>query len=173
MQTIKFYDALLSEHFTDFIDCKNLLNSLPGNIDIVNLKMAYDEQLYLWIHHAGILGFKACWDHFNEPKEPNVLDLDPEEYLEEGRIRTFPIYQAAQQQINAIAPRLTAQHHHIIIDYYSYLQTCAPKIAHYKGFLLANEVLPHIIPTFVKDTAYTEKYRQFLINWCGNSSFLE
>ena len=47
-------------------------------------------------------------------------------------------------------------------SFYSYLQTVGYKIAHYYGFVLADQLLPHLIPGYYADSVYVSTYAAIL-----------
>ena len=54
-----------------------------------------------------------------------------------------------------------------IYDYYNYLKTVGYKVAHYYGYLLADQLLPHLIPGYYADSAYVSTYSLILHNDIG------
>ena len=45
-----------------------------------------------------------------------------------------------------------------IDNYYNYLRTIGYKVAHYYGFVLADQLLPHLIPGYYADSVYVSTY---------------
>ena len=54
-----------------------------------------------------------------------------------------------------------------ILDYISYLETTGPKLAHYFGFALGNEILPNLVPGYHPDRVLTMQYKAMLTHYLG------
>ena len=49
----------------------------------------------------------------------------------------------------------------------SHLETVGPKLAHYYGYVLGNQLFPHVIPGYVADPQLTLRYRHTLEAYFG------
>lgn len=56
-------------------------------------------------------------------------------------------------------------------SFYSYLQTVGYKVAHYYGYLLADQLLPHLVPGYYADSAYVSTYGLILNKDIGVNVF--
>lgn len=80
----------------------------------------------------------------------------------------LPQVQASQETINAFLKRLREQPVEKrdsidgITSYMSYYETVGYKLAHYFGFIFADEFLEHVIPGYYRDSATTSKYKREL-----------
>lgn len=116
------------------------------------------------------LGFKANLDHFIDPIGRTFLDADPEVYLREDVAKHFPDYQNAvrvQEQFYAALSPEQKDKHEDISTYISHLETVGPKLAHYYGYVLGNQLFPRVIPGYVADPQLTLRYQHMLKNYLG------
>ena len=126
---------------------------------------AIDNQLRSLVLFSGMLGLKANLDHFIDPIARSFLDVDTEVYLREETAHRLPEYKAAQQTRDAFFARLSSEEQDIydaVTEYTCYLETVAPKLAHYYGYVLGNELLPQVIPGYHPDTLQTAQYEAML-----------
>ena len=83
----------------------------------------------------------------------------------ERRMHTLPEVQKALEIRNAfyeVLRTLPEEKRRItegITEYMSYLETTGYKLAHYFGFILADEFLHHVVPGYVSDSVATMQYR--------------
>ena len=164
---VEYFDALFERADKDFAAIKKRLQSLPKNEKISTLKNAYNRQVKAWILFAGALGYRANLELFRDPMKPNVLEVDPDIYLRESVLHRMPAYREAQEVIDRVAPLLPQEHWQIILEYYMYFETVIPKIAHLKGFMLADQLLPYTEPGYVSDLLYTDEYHKKIVEWSG------
>ena len=105
---------------------------------------------------SAALGLKANLDHFRDPIARTFLEVDPEIYLRESVAHSLPQYIEAQKIRDA------AEANDAIIEYTTYLETFGPKLAHYFGYLLGDELLPKIIPGYQPDPLLTIRYQAWV-----------
>ena len=122
---------------------------------------AIRRQISAQMIFAGYLGFQANVDHFLNPVARTFIDVDPETYLREGVARTLPEYTSAQGIIDSFWKQLPPELNELferVIAYTAHLETVVPKMAHYNGFLLGNELLPLVMPGYQLDSQLTIRY---------------
>lgn len=134
----------------------------PSVDDVVNAinRQAVSNWLF-----SGWLGFKANMDHFMDPIARTFLDVDNETYLRERIGKTLPDYVLAQAIIDDFCRQLNPEQKHVFEDmicYISHLETIVPKIAHYHGYLLGNELHRYMIPGYQPDARMTIQYSMAL-----------
>ena len=110
---------------------------------------------------SAALGLKANLDHFRDPIARTFLEVDPEIYLRESVAHNMPQYIEAQKILD------TAEVNDTIIEYTTYLETIGPKLAHYFGFLLGDELLLRVIPGYQPDPLLTIRYRDWVRTYMG------
>ena len=142
----------------------------PSVTDLVN---AIDQQIGSTLLFSCFLGIKANLDHFIDPVSCTFLDVDPEIYLRENVAKQLPDYQSSQhtqeQFYATLSPAQKEKYEEDIITYICHLETIGPKLAHYYGYELGNQLFPHIIPGHVEDLHLTLQYRHMLEEYLGIS----
>ena len=114
---------------------------------------------------AGYLGFHENIDHFLNPVARTFTEVDPEIYLRERVSRTLPEYVSAKAYIDIFRSLLSSEQQPVfenITIYISHLETIIPKIAHYEGFLLGNDLLRYVLPGYFPDSQLTARYSLLL-----------
>ena len=150
----------------------NAMKTLSGELgDAVTDEInAIEQQCASDLLFSGFLGLKANLDHFMDPVARNFLDVDFEVYLREEVAHRLPEYVQAQQNRERFYSQLTSAQREIYEDvstYTCHLETVGPKLAHYFGYLLGNELLPRIIPGYCVDSVLTIKYGAVLGKYMG------
>ena len=125
------------------------------------LAEAIDAQTASDLLFSALLGRKANLDHFHDPIARTFLEVDPEIYLRETVAHSLPQYIEAQKIRNTIDANDD------IITYATYLETFGPKLAHYFGYLLGDELLPRVIPGYQPDPLLTTGYRAWMRTYLG------
>ena len=131
---------------------------------------AIEQQCASDLLFSGFLGLKANLDHFMDPVARNFLDVDFDVYLREETAHRLPEYERAEKSRDRFYSLLSPVQQKIyedVITYTSYLETVGPKLAHYYGYLLGNELLPRIVPGYHKDSILTARYTTMLENYFG------
>ena len=120
------------------------------------LAEAIDAQTASDLLFSAALGLKANLDHFRDPIARTFLEVDPEIYLRESVAHSLPQYIEAQKIRDA------AEYDDDITAYTTYLETVGPKLAHYFGYLLGDELLPRVIPGYQPDPILTIRYQAWV-----------
>jgi len=169
---VENFDDFATDH-TRFKDALSWLEkelaegTSPSAEKLVN---AIDQQIGSTILFSYFLGLKANWDHFIDPIGRTFLDVDTEVYLREDLARRLPDYQNAQhtqEQFYASLTPVQQERYEDITSYICHLETVGPKLAHYYGYLLGNQLFPRIIPGYGEDAPFTFQYRNMLENYLG------
>ncbi len=124
-----------------------------------------EQQIGSMVLFSFFLGLKANLDHFIDPIGRTFLDVDTEVYLREDMARRLPDYQNAQRTQEQFYTSLTPvqqERYEDITSYICHLETVGPKLAHYYGYLLGNQLFPHVIPGYAADYQLTLRYRYML-----------
>ena len=120
------------------------------------------------------LGLKANLDHFKNPFARSFLDVDAEVYLREKTAHRLPKYEEAQKARNQFRAQLTSEQKEIydhVVSYTCYLETAGPKLVHYFGYMLGNQLFPWIIPGYHEDSNLTKRYTDMLNGYFGKPVF--
>lgn len=141
----------------------------PSVEELVN---AINQQIGSTILFSYFLGLKANWDHFIDPIGRTFLDVDSETYLRENMARQLPDYQNAervQEQFFVALTPVQQERYEYITSYICHLETVGPKLAHYYGYLLGNQLFSRIIPCYSEDTQLTLRHKHMLEHYLGVS----
>ena len=139
---------------------------------VEKLVNAIDQQIGSTILFSYFLGLKANWDHYIDPIARTFLDVDAETYLREDMSKSLPDYQNAlrvQERFYAALTPVQQERYEDITAYICHLETVGPKLAHYYGYLLGNQLFSHIIPGYSEDTQLTLTYKHMLEYYLGVS----
>ena len=139
---------------------------------VEKLVNAIDQQIGSTVLFSYFLGLKANLDHFIDPIGRTFLDVDTEVYLREDMARRLPDYQNAQRTQEQFYTSLTPvqqERYEDITSYICHLETVGPKLAHYYGYILGNQLFLHILPGYSEDAQLTLRYRHMLENYLGVS----
>ena len=119
---------------------------------------------------SGFLGIKANLDNFIDPIARNFLDVDFETFLREDIAQALPEYEKSQQVHDRFYAHLSPtqkETYEAVTSFVNYLETVGPKLAHYYGYLLGNELLPRIVLGYRPDIVQTIQYRIRLEKFFG------
>lgn len=152
----------LEQHCEDFPEIrKKYQEAITQAEKGKELAEAIDAQTASDLLFSAALGLKANLDHFRDPIARTFLEVDPEIYLRESVAHSLPQYIEAQKIRDA------AEANDAIIEYTTYLETVGPKLAHYFGYLLGDELLPRIVPGYQPDPLLTIRYRNWVRTYMG------
>ena len=153
------------QRFQDAITCfKNNLGeeTHPSADDLIDA--IYRQTASNWLF-SSYLGFQANLEHFLNPVARTFIEVDPEIYLRESVARDLPEYTSAQAIIDRFLRQLPLkleEAYEAVVAYIAHLETIVPKMAHYTGFLLGNEILPRVVPGYQPDAKLTVCYCMIL-----------
>lgn len=154
-----------------YTDAMNVLQKELG--DLVKEEIdAIEQQCASDLLFSGFLGLKANLDNFIDPVARNFLDVDFEVYLREETAHRLPEYERAQKIRDRFYSQLTSvqkETYADVITYTSHLETVGPKLAHYFGYLLGNQLLPRVVPGYHSDMVLTIKYNSMLEDYFGGN----
>lgn len=124
------------------------------------------------VAYAGYLGFLVNLENFHHPIGIDFVRLDTIDYLKDHLFGHFPINYHNAQVHDAFYKSLPEAFQSLeddIRDYFTHLECAGPKLAHYAGYIIANNILPWVEPGYREDycrtlafTTETEKYMGYL-----------
>ena len=153
----------LEQHCEDFSEIREKYrNAIAQTKKGAELANAIAAQTASDLLFAAALGLKANLDHFRDPIARAFLEVDPEIYLRESIAHSLPQYIEAQKIRNAV------EANDDIIAYTTYLETFGPKLAHYFGYLLGDELLLKIVPGYQPDHMLTVRYKAIIAEHLGS-----
>lgn len=169
--------ALMEEKFEDFKPCKaeflEAVNSLKielGEAPVNKMLDALERRCEADILFAGNLGYQANLDNFRNPAARTFLDMDFDDYLKVNVVARMPQRSEAEREIEEFYCLLDDEQKVIfeaISSYMIYLELSLTKLAHYKGFMFANEILPYAEPGYSCNCILTFAYKRFINMWFG------
>lgn len=152
----------LEQHFEDFPEIREKYQTAIEQTERgKELADAIEIQTGSDLLFSASLGLKANLDHFRDPVARTFLEVDPETYLRESAAHSLPQYINAQKMWGVVEVSDD------IIAYTTYLETVGPKLAHYFGYLLGDELLPRIVPGYQPDLILTIRYRDWVHTYLG------
>ena len=152
----------MEQHFDDFPEIHaKYLEVIAHTEKGEQLAEAIAVQTTSDLLFSAALGLKANLDHFRNPVAMTFLEVEPEIYLRESVAHCLPQYIEAQKI------RDTAEANDDVIAYTTYLETIGPKLAHYFGYLLGDELLPRIVPSYQPDPLLSFRYRNWMMEYVG------
>ena len=158
-------------HFNETISLLEAELEQDTSPSVADLVDAIRQQIGSTLLFSCCLGLKANLDHFIDPVSRTFLDVDPEIYLRENIARQLPDYLQAQhvqeQFYRTLSPKQKEKYDDGITTYICHLETVGPKLAHYYGYLLGNQLFPRIIPGYISDTQLLIHYRYMLETYLG------
>ena len=158
-------------HFDETISLLKTELEQDTSPSATDLADAIYQQIGSTLLFSYCLGLKANLDHFIDPVSRTFLDIDPEVYLRENIARQLPDYlraQRVQEQFYKALSRIQREKYDEgITTYICHLETVGPKLAHYYGYLLGNQLFPHVITGYVSDTQLLIQYRYMLETYLG------
>lgn len=138
-----------------------------------DLLESIDKQIASNLLFSGALGMKSNFDHFMDPMAKTVLDVDFPVFLREETAIRLPEYAKAQNTTDAFFALLTAVQKELfedVMEYISYMETTGPKLAHYYGYILGNDILHNLVPGYHSDKVLTMHYSSMLKQYFGITS---
>ena len=158
-------------HFDETISLLKTELEQDTSPSATDLADAIYQQIGSTLLFSYCLGLKANLDHFIDPVSRTFLDVDPKVYLRENIARQLPDYlraQRVQEQFYKALSRIQREKYDEgITTYICHLETVGPKLAHYYGYLLGNQLFPHVITGYVSDTQLLIQYRYMLETYLG------
>ena len=125
---------------------------------------AIEQKICAELVYVAWLGFQQNMECFQNPVNTMFLKMDYEDFHRERRMHTLPAVQQSLGNINAFhdAMRsLPAEQRGLtdgITSYISYLETTGYKLAHYFGFIVADQFLGHVVPGYCSDSVTSMHY---------------
>ena len=135
-----------------------------------NMKPTLDEyiaacelDIISLVAYAGYLGFRVNLENYHSPVGVHFLHLDTIDYVKDHLMGHFPInYENAKVRdaFYEALPEACKEIHDNVIDYYCHFECAGPKLAHYAGYIIGNQILPWIEPGYREDYAQTCAFKE-------------
>ena len=163
----------------DFADIKeayeqalSILRCELGDQAVDKLLDAINRRCQVDLLFCGSLGYQANLSNFKDPIARTFVDANFEDYLRIGVLRKNPFRQAAQFDINTMLESFHKSRKELfnaISSYLLCLELDLTKIAHYAGFMWANELLEFTEPGYSPNDIISFRYQCFMEEWFGTS----
>ncbi len=120
---------------------------------------------------AGALGLRMNYAHFQNPLAPNCTweQVESEDYLGTRQAYDLPACRAARAEMDAFQEKLSPDgqtRFDAVTEYWIALEVYGMKVAHYRGYLLGDQLLYACVPGYCPDPVLTMRYtRMFEKNW--------
>ena len=173
---------LLKNNFEDFRACENefdiamtnLTSSLTEEkrallselIEVMYMKVVAD------IKFEAVLGIKNNYEYFKSPMSADFLKCDMGTFMQEKALLTLPVKKELQEKIDRINHILRiedGEFYECIREYFIYLDTICPKLAHLYGYMAANNILAAFIPGYMCSIEHTQQYLSVIEDYFGCS----
>ncbi|MBQ7089880.1 MAG: hypothetical protein IJN82_02060 [Clostridia bacterium] len=145
---------------------KNLKNNHPENAAIIDqLHTLLNQRITMDILYMMNCGYQDNLKNFKDPVNCNFLEKTWDSFLrEKGRISMAPRIEVVQRFDSLFkAPFiLNSEESDFILDYIGFIDTIIPKLAHFKGYLLANDLLYYTEPGYYADLLLTTQYQRMI-----------
>ena len=169
--TLRKIDPEFTQEERQYYESIGVLKDAIGNSTTPSVDeyiAAVETEICAELVYVAWLGFQQNIDCFNNPVNTMFLKMDYEDFHRERRMGTLPQVQHALKTINAfhdVLRSLPEEKRNLtegITSYISDLETAGYKLAHYFGFIFADEFLRHVIPGYCSDMATTLQYEREL-----------
>ena len=161
----------------DFAPCKeefeqsiHILRREVGDEKVDKLLDAIDRRCEADLIFCGSLGYQANLKNFQDPIARTFMDVDFDEYLRVEVLQNMPQRDRAENEIREFYQSLTEVQkgtYEAISSYLVYLELDLIKLAHYAGFMFANEMLYYTEPGYSANLVLSLRYRRFMEEWFG------
>ncbi len=171
---LDFYITAIEKAMPDFAETKNdyqkaletLKKNHPENVAMIDqLHTLLNQRITMDILYEMNLGYQDNLNYFKDPLNHNFLEKDWDRFLREKRKLAMTRRAETAQKFDSIFAKPfihESDQSDFIIEYVSYLDTIIPKLAHFKGFLLANDLLYYTEPGYYADSFLTKRYERMI-----------
>ena len=130
------------------------------------------------LFYAGTQGLKMNYDHFVNPMAPNCTwpQIDYDDYIRIHIAESLPMHETARRFKEKFEKQLPEELEDVteaIISYETALECSGMKLAHYYGYLMGNELLPHCVPGYHPDMVLDIKYTHMLEEYFGQRLIMD
>lgn len=131
---------------------------------------AHEKDIISRVAYAGYLGYRVNIDNFHHPVMIDFVHLDTIDYIKDHIIGHFPVNDSAAEVCDAFCramPEGLKAHHEAIEDYFAHMECSGPKLAHYAGYIIANNILPWVVPGYQPDNSQTRAFAAEMLKFMG------
>lgn len=168
-------EVIEKKNFNDFKPCRDeylkaieKLRTQVGAEAINKLLDAIDRRCEADMLFCGSLGYQANLANFRDPVARTFLDVDFEDYLRVHVLEDMPHRDASEREIDDFFHSLNEEQKEIyepISSYLVSLELDLTKLAHYYGFIFANQMLYYTEPGYHQNFCLSLRYQNFMEKW--------
>ena len=145
---------------------KNLKSNHPKNAAIIDqLHTLLNQRITMDIVYMMNCGYQDNLKYFKDPVTCNFLEKPWDSFLrEKGRTSMAPRIEIVQRFDSLFKDLviLNSEESDSILNYIGFVDTILPKLAHFKGYLLANNLLYYTEPGSYADLLLTVQYQRMI-----------
>lgn len=134
---------------------------------------AEEANIVSLILYAGYNGFCVNVQNFHHPFSIDFTRMDYFDCVKDHIIGHFPVNYKSARVTEAFYKALPEELHATyedVTNYYIHMECAGPKLAHYAGYLMANQLLPWIEPGYREDWHQTSIYGHQMAKYFGLKS---
>lgn len=174
-KTLNFYLNALKKNCAEF---SQVDKQHQANLKKMKKLFPYTDkltQLYEQMGLSNILfayecGIKDNLAHFKNPNDITFLDKSFNESARDDEMLSRESYVSAQNEIEALLEIMPFEAEEIycdMLEYFTFLDTYIPKMAHYYGFMSANKELAKTVDGYKEDPQLNADYKEWLSVYLG------
>lgn len=141
-----------------------------GDEKVDRLLDAIDRRCEADLLFCGSLGYEANLKNFRDPIARTFMEVDFEDYLRVEVLQNMPQRDQAEREIDEFFQELTEEQkatYEAVSSYLVFLELDLTKLAHYAGFMFANEMLCYTEPGYRPNHVLSLRYSDFMEKWFG------
>ncbi len=174
-EMVKVMTEYIESFSKDFIPCKEeyeqsifILRREIGDEKVDKLIKAIERRCEADLIFCGSLGYEANLKNFRDPIARTFMDVDFEDYLRVEVLQNMPQRDCSEREIEEFRLSLTEEQKGVfeaVSSYLVFLELDLTKLAHYAGFMFANEMLYYTEPGYSANLVLSLRYRRFMEEW--------
>lgn len=133
---------------------------------------AYETDITSVMVYAGYLGYRVNLENYHQPFGVDFLSRDTIDNVKDHLFYRFPVNDGNAEIRDTFLHNLPQHLKDVccgISDYFISLECMAPKLAHYAGYIIANDFLQWVEPGYRPDEGQTAAYTMEMIGYLGFS----
>lgn len=175
---------VLRENDADFVESKKkyvsavetLRQNLPIDMNptLTEYLVAHKKDIISRVVYAGNMGFRVNLENFHHPVTVDFVHLDTIDYIMDHIIGHFPVNDSATEVCEAFCKAMPVElkeHRESVENYFVHMECSGPKLAHYAGYVIANDILPWIEPGYRKDWHQANRFSEEMMKFMGYLPF--
>ena len=131
---------------------------------------AHERDIISRVAYAGYLGYRVNVENFHHPVMVDFVRLDTIDYIKDHMFGYSPQCREADSIHEAFRTALPLEHEDLledVDDYFVFMELTGPKLAHYAGYVIANQLLPWVEPGYREDWSQTMRFREETMKYHG------